>query len=156
MALPKLILHIPHKIEGLENWVGGSHKNEYSSFYHQNSCEEYWTSCSFHIPSQFPRMQPITMASKLYLHTTRQINYFIYLENNNGYPPQQQSHSKQNIWYRGWKCTKEYASPLSRIGLFWTLMQFLKLIVSGISLFATREFTLVQIVTYAFTWSGPM
>lgn len=34
-------------------------------------------------------------------------------------------------------------------------MQFLKLIVSGISLFATREFTLVQIVSYAFTHSGP-
>lgn len=35
-------------------------------------------------------------------------------------------------------------------------MQFLKLILSGISLFATTEFILVQIVTYAFTYSGPV
>lgn len=35
-------------------------------------------------------------------------------------------------------------------------MQFLKLIVSGISLFATTEFILVQIVTYAFIYCGPV
>lgn len=92
-------------------------------------------------------LQTITAASKLYFYTARQINHFIYLENTWGYPSQRQSHWKQNI-------SKGYTSPLSRIGLLWNLMQFLKSIVSGISLFATREFTLVQIVTNAFTCSG--
>lgn len=46
-------------------------------------------------------MQPITMAFKLYLHTTRKINYFIYLENNQGYPSQQQSHSRKTFGIEG-------------------------------------------------------
>lgn len=62
-----------HKIEELENWVGSLHEKEYFSFYHQNSFKEYLISCSFHIPSQFPKMhlQPTTTASKLYFYTTR-------------------------------------------------------------------------------------
>lgn len=86
--------YLPHKAEELKNCVDGSHKKEYSSFYHQNSFEERLTSCSFHLPSQFPKkhLQPITTASNLYFYTTRQINYF--MENNWGYPSQHQSHWK--------------------------------------------------------------